>query len=84
MCPFIDIMITFMMITVGETIPMKWIQRRSFINSRKLLIIVWFVMASILSWGYRCVLQKLTFKIFAMRTEPNIIIIRVNLTTRAD
>ena len=55
----LDLMIT-LIIATDETIPLEWIQRRSFTNSRKLIIIVWIVMGSILSWGYRVVLQYFT------------------------
>ena len=40
-------------VIMDESIPNQWVNRRSFLNSRRLLIIQWVVMAGILSWGYQ-------------------------------
>ena len=50
--PFSDLVLS-LTVGVDETIPYELFQRSSFWNSRRLLLIMWIVMANVLSYAYK-------------------------------
>ena len=60
---FTDICIT--MFLMDETFPQKWINRRGFVQSRKVLILIWLMFASnLLNWSYKSTLLSTLIPIY--------------------
>ena len=53
------------MFLMDETFPQKWINRRGFVQSRKVLILIWLMFASnLLNWSYKSTLLSTLIPIY--------------------